>query len=73
MRWQAIEDQMQWLAAPPHHPAQQIDEQRRSQGAGIGGKPERAFGIDRRRGTDPLALTWLVRSRGIGYAFADML
>jgi len=48
VRWQSINHQMQCFLAAIHQLLEQFNEQFARQSALISGKPERAFGIDRR-------------------------
>lgn len=63
--WQSVKDQMQGLAASAHHTAQQVHEQRASQGARIGGEPEGTIGTDGRGGADTLALAGNLDHRSV--------
>src|SRR5665213_2870222 len=56
VRRQAIEHQMERLAAVLHHRLQQVDEQFGVERAVVGAEPARAIGIDRRSGTERLSL-----------------
>ena len=65
MRGQTIDHQMQWLLAAIHQVLEQINKQFTGQPAFVRGKPERAFGVDRRSGADSLALPWSIDYRGL--------
>lgn len=54
--WQSINHQMQWFLAAVHQLLEQFNKQFAGQPTLISGKPERAFGIDRRGYADALAL-----------------
>ena len=56
MHGQTIHHQMQRFLAATHQVLEQINEQITSQFAFVRGKPECAFGIDRRSGADALPL-----------------